>query len=236
MEKNDFFWNVPRMWEGGDCWIIGGGSSIPRQFGVPDDIIAKVNSKELPFSSYSDYLSPLHNKNVIGVNLAFLLGGWVSVMYFCDAQIFKIYKPLMSQFHNLKVTCASTFTNYKSEMINIKRLKRDNRPGLSFRSDTICWNQNSGAAAINFAVLTGAKRILLLGFDMQPVEGVRTHWVNGLDGSLYRRPSTKTVFTNFLKKYPIIAKEAKQAKVEILNVNSNSALKDFKVVTLQQVL
>lgn len=233
---NDF-WHVPRMWEGGDCWIIGGGASVPRLFGVPGDVISKVEKKEIPLSSYSDYLLPLHNKNVIGVNLAFLLGDWVSVMYFCDAQIFKLYKSLIFQFHNLKVTCASAFTNQRSEMGNIKILKRDNRPGLSLRDDTICWNQNSGAAAINFAILAGAKRILLLGFDMKPIpNGKTTHWVNGVHSTLYQRPSSPMVFKSFLKRYPYIARDAKQAKVEILNVNPDSALLDFPRVSLQEVL
>lgn len=224
------------MWDGGECWIIGGGASMPRQFGVPEEVIAKVNSKEVPLSAYSNYLAPLHDKNVIGVNLAFLLGDWVSAMYFCDAQIYKIYQPLIHNFHNLKVTCGQAFTNFSPSMVNIKRLKRDNRPGLSTATDTICWNQNSGAASINFAVLAGAKRIMLLGFDMKPDDNGRTHWVNGVNGTLYKKPSTPTVLKNFIKKFPYVAEAAKRAKVEILNVNPDSALLDFKRVRLNEVL
>ena len=35
-------WFVPRMWNDGECWILGGGSSLPRQFGVPESVIEKV--------------------------------------------------------------------------------------------------------------------------------------------------------------------------------------------------
>lgn len=234
--SREHFWSVPKLWDGGECWIIGGGASIPRQFGVPEGIIEKVQRTELPLSTYSQYLTPLHNKNVIGVNLAFLLGDWISMMYFCDAHVFRGYKAKIHQFHNLKVTCAQSFgEEMKPEMVNIKRLKRDNNPGLSFNPEFICWNHNSGAAAINFAALAGAKRILLLGFDMKAENG-QTHWVNSAGGHLYKTPGTTSQFRMFMKRFPYIAKQAKEKGIEILNVNPDSALPDFVKVPLQSVL
>lgn len=195
-----------------------------------------MEKKEVPLSIYSEYLKPIHNKNVIGVNLAFMLGDWVSVMYFCDSHIFRGYKAHLDKFHNLKVTCAQSFgAETVKEMINIKRLKRDVKPGLSFRPDTICWNNNSGAAAINFAVLTGAKRIMLLGYDMKSNEG-KTHWVNGADGPLYTKPSSEMTFKIFKRRFPAIATQAREHGVEILNVGPDSALEDFRKVSLSEVL
>ena len=81
-------WQVPRMWEGGDVWIIGGGPSITKEFGIPDNIVQGVFKKELPLSAYSPYMSFLHDKHVIGVNVAYLLGDWVDMVFFGDKGFF----------------------------------------------------------------------------------------------------------------------------------------------------
>lgn len=49
------------------------------------------------------------------------------------------------------------------------------RPGLSLDPATIHQGGNSGFQALNLAVLMGASRVSLYGFDMQRREG-RTHW------------------------------------------------------------
>lgn len=224
------------MWKDGEAWIIGGGPSMPKQFGVPEEIINKVRAKELPISAYSEYLHQIHDKNSIGVNLSFMLGPWVSVMYFCDRTVFRIYREEMSTFTNIKATC----TNHLDRELlpastNIKRLKRDMRHGLSHAKDTICWNGNSGGAAINFAIHAGVKRVLLLGFDMKADK--TTHWHTGTKEScLYNHPTSAQVYQRFMKAMPVIEKEAKERKVEILNVNLDSAIEAFKKVSLQEVL
>src|SRR5690606_34740992 len=134
--------------------------------------VTKVRTGELPYSTYSSYLSPLHYKNVIGTNVAFMLGEWVSVLYFCDARFFRAHQEKILAFRNIKATCCA---NIDDPSHTVKRLKRDYAAGLSDKQNTICWNQNSGAAAINFATLAGARRILLLGFDMC-IENDTTHW------------------------------------------------------------
>ncbi len=225
-------WTIPSMWEGGECWIIGGGSSMPRQFGIPESVIGSVHSQTDPVAVYSEYLQQLHNKNVIGVNIAFMLGKWVSVLYFEDSTFYRIHREAINKFRNLKVTSL----NHMPRPIihttrNIKRMKRDMRLGLSNNNSVIRWNHNSGGAAINFATLAGAKRILLLGFDMKPVDD-KTHWHSGF----YTNATTKTNFKRFMRSFPQIAADAKRDKIEILNVSPDSALEDFPKVKLEEVL
>lgn len=223
-------WRIPKMWTE-DCWIIGGGPSMLHQFGVPSDVIGQVREGKSPYSVYGDYLSPIHSKNVIGTNLAFMLGDWVSVMYFCDAQFLRKYIDKVLTFRNLKVTCVNQLGGVSENLqTNIKRLKRDYRSGLSTKPDTIQWNHNSGAAAINFASLAGAKRILLLGFDMV-VHPEGTHWHN-----LYGKQTPPNSFKRFMRNFPKIAEDAKKLKVEILNVSPTSALDVFPKVALKDVL
>jgi len=230
-------WRVPNIWPEGECWIIGGGWSLPYQFNIPDKVIKKVEAGEKPISIYSKYLKPLHDKNVIGVNIAFMLGDWVSVLYFSDAGFFRVHKDRILQFKNLKVTDVPQIDpDLEPLTTNIKRLKRDDRPGLSSQNDTIRWNFNSGVAAINFAMLAGVDRIYLLGFDMKSKneKDNRTHWHQGFQG--YHKPSTSMVFDRFLEWMPQVAHDAELQGVEILNVCEDSAIKEFKKVRLEDVL
>lgn len=227
-------WFVPLMWVDDECWIIGGGSSLPRQFGVSESIIEKVMNKELTMSAYSDYFKPLHDRNVIGTNVAYMLGDWISVLYFCDLPFYRENIEQLSNFKNLKVTDTSNLPASKAyEHRNIKKLKRDVLFGISDYVDSLRWNHNAGAGAINLACHFGVKRILLLGFDMKADENGKTHWHSGLPN--YRITSEKT-FKNFLKCFPEIAKDAKIRHIEILNVNLDSAIKEFPKVSLKDVL
>lgn len=229
-------WVVPRMWEGGECWILGGGSSLPRQFGVPDEVIQKVMTNELPKSTYSSYFKEIHNKHVIGVNVAFQLGDWISMMYFGDLPFYRNYMLQLHEFHNLKVTDTGNLPQ-QPELIqnhkNIKKLKRDMRSGISEYQDTLRWNHHSGGGAINLAALTGVKRILLLGFDMKP-SGDVTHWHAGGPG--YYKPTVQKSFDRFLMSFPKIAEDAKRLHIEILNVSMESAITVFPKVQLKEIL
>ncbi len=228
-------WFVPRMWDDGECWIIGGGSSLPRQFGVPESIIKKVMEKKITVAAYSDYFKPIHDRHVIGTNAAYFLGDWISILYFGDLPFFRENKYQLYNFLNLKVTSAGNLPVENSyEHKNIKKLKRDLRYGLSEYGDTIRWNGNAGGGAINLAAHLGVKRILLLGFDMKANEKGQTHWHVGLPN--YLKPTEPLAFFKFLKSFPAIASDAKRRHIEILNVSEDSALDVFPKVKLKDVL
>lgn len=228
-------WTVPRMWEGGECWIIGGGPSLPYQFDVPEKVIQKVRDGIIPMSVYSEYMEALHDKHVIGINIAYMLGNWISVCYFCDLTIFRNYKYQLLDWHNLKVTDTGNMPPRERYLhCNIKKLRRNNKYGLDPDPDRIRWNRNSGGGAIDLAVHFGCKRILLLGFDMKADDGGKTHFHSGLP--CYSNPTLERSFTRFLKCFPFIANDAEKLGVEILNVNPDSAIEDFKKVRLEDVL
>lgn len=229
-------WRIPEMWKDGEAWIIGGGLSMPRQFGISEKVIENVTTQQDPITVYSDYLKPLHNKHVVGVNIAFMLGEWVSVLYFCDPGFFRTYKEDIFKFRNIKATCTNHLPRESidaDELRNIKRLKRDNRYGLSQRADTICWNFNSGCAAIDFAAHAGARRILLLGFDMTYVDN-KSHWHAGFP--TYQKPTAPASFRRFLRAIPGISQDANRRGIEILNVSPESAIEHFPKVSLKEVL
>jgi len=235
-------WSIPRMWEGGECWIIGGGPSMPLQFGVPEDVISAVLHKEHPLSSYSPFLSPIHNKHVIGVNAAFLLGEWIDITFFGDAGFYFANKAEMDVMTKLKVSCNPNLPKKDArELVDIKYVPLNNRhpKGISNRDNTVTWNLNSGAAAINLAYHLGVERVYLLGFDMAPSkEGIQhwhQHYRNGKD-VMKPKDIKKLPFRRHLECFPMVANDARRLGLEIINVNPNSAIMAFKRVKLSDVL
>jgi hypothetical protein len=232
-------WKVPPLWDGGTCWIIGGGPSMPRQFNIPEDIINGVMTGKLSESAYSPYLSSIHDKHVIGVNNAYRIGDWIDILFFGDCGWYLVHRNALAKFPGLKVTCCMRFANRgEKEMEGIKYLRKDNtaRDGISNDLSMVCWNANSGAASISLAIHLGVKRIILLGFDMNLDSNKFSHW----HGSHNRKePQKKKVippFARHLRGFPTIAAQAEKRGVEIIQTNPNSAIKCFKVVPVAELL
>lgn len=227
-------WNISKIWEGGECWIIGGGPSMPGQFNVPDDVINKVRAGDYEPSAYSPYLSPIHDKHVIGVNTAFLIGNWIDLVFFGDQYNFFIpFKRQLSRFKGLRVTTHPTPPEEYDWVLHVPR-DRSKRKGLSPLKNKVCWNGNSGAAAIDLAVHMGARRIILLGFDMNDDSQTPSHW-----HTKYGNRKRSVSIANHKRHkqcFPYIARDAKKRGIEIINANPNSAIDAFMKVKAEELL
>lgn len=230
-------WQVPKMWEGGDVWIIGGGTSVPKQFGIPNEIVQSVVKGDSTPAVYSPYLSALHDKHVIGINVAYLIGDWIDIVFFGDKGFFLSHESRLARFPGLKVTCYSGADRIKW----VKFLQRDTKhpKGISSNPKLISWNMNSGSAAINVAAHSGAKRIILLGFDMKLDEKSKQHW-HGLyrQGGVapLRKGRQSLPFDRHMRGFDEIAKDARRMGIEIINCSPESAIKQFRKITVKELL
>lgn len=233
-------WRVPRIWEGGECWILGGGPSLPRQFGVPEEVIQNVMSQDLPLSSYSPYMTPIHKKHVIGVNTAFLIGDWIDMVFWGDKNWYLKNRNALAGFKGLKVTCHPYFANGKFRSENVKHTPKDNshNKGISPTPHKVSWNANSGAAAISVAANMGVKRIVLLGFDMKLGTDGRQHWHSKYSGpgEYTPREEKKLPFLRHLAGFPAIARDAHGLGIEIINACPDSSINVFPRMTAMDVL
>lgn len=230
---------MPRIWEGGDVWILGGGPSVTEQFGIPDQVVSDVLQGVLPPSAYSPYMRGLHDKHVIGINVSYLIGEWIDMVFFGDSKFFLPHKERLAAWPGLKVACHHSIRSLSW----VKFLERDpaHPRGISSNPKMISWNCNSGASAISVAANAGAKRIILLGFDMTRGAEGDQHW-----HSLYRTsprqtgvkalPSKHDPFHRHLLGFPQIAKDAKARGIEILNCSPISAIKEFPKVNVKDLL
>jgi hypothetical protein len=223
------------MWEDGDVWIIGGGPSMTKQFGIPDKVVRSVLSGTSPASVYSPYMEGIHNKHVIGINVAYLIGNWIDMLFFGDNGFFARNMKQIALFPGMKVSCCSDVQHYDwVKYLAIDAIGR----GISENPKMVCWNNNSGAAAISVAANAGAKRIVLIGFDMKLDEKNFQHWHNyygvGDDSSVRRMQ--RLPFGRHLRGFGPIAVDAKKRGIEILNASPDSVITEFKKCTVKELL
>lgn len=225
-------WNVPNIWEGGECWIIGGGSSLTTQFNIPKQIVTRVREGKAPLTAYSKYLEPLHTKHTIGINGAFRLGNWIDVCFFGDKLWYFDNAADLQNYTGLLIGCPNFLKNPGWQQLKVFHVEQDeSKPyGIHKDANKVCWNFNSGAASISIAYSLGCKRIILLGFDMQLVDGT-SHWHN-----LYEKTTTDESFAKHLVGFDAIARDAKELGIEIINANPDSAITQFEKIPVKYLL
>jgi len=232
-------WKAPAIWKDGTAFILGGGTSLPRVFGTPEDVIKRVMTGGNP-NEYSAYLAPLHDKHVIGVNNTYRIGDWIDVLFFGDCGWYIMHKNAIANFPKLKVTCCDRFANRPIEQSEgIKYLAKDRQKtrGISNDPTTVSWNNNSGSAAISLAFHFGAKRIILLGFDMALDANNVSHWHGShLPAGQRVKPRKAPPFKRHMMGFPIIAEDAKKLGLTILNASPISAITEFPKIDIKELL
>lgn len=104
--------------------------------------------------------------------------------------------------------------------------------GLSREKRWIHTNGNSGAQAINLAYLFGARRILLVGYDMKL----------GPNGEKHHHPDHPSpmvqsqTFGDWIHKFEFLAKDLKDAGCEVVNCTTDTALTCFPRSTIEKEL
>jgi hypothetical protein len=228
-------WVVPKIWENGDVWILGGGPSVTKQFGIPDSIVKAVIDKKAFPNAYSPYMEGIHNKHVIGINVAYLIGDWIDMIYFGDHGFFNNHIEGLANFPGLKIS-----SHPQIEKVPwVKFIPRDlsKRWGISKNPNQIIWNGNSGGAAISIAANTGAKRIILVGFDMKLDDTTSMrHWHDLYNNGPESATKNKLPFEKHKKGFKQIIWDARARGIEILNASPDSAITELPKVTVKELL
>ncbi len=168
----------------------------------------------------------LRDKFVIGCNDAYQLGmDVVDVLFFGDKGWWDKHKDRVNAQYFNPVYSRHTFAN--------KRYLKTSEEDLSDDPTSVVWHRNSGCASLNLALLYGATKIVLLGFDMQLGGDGNSNWhvneVSKVAGHIY-----KAYLNGFAKMLPYII--LKFGDVEIVNANPNSKLELFPKMELEQAL
>lgn len=196
---------VQPIWRGETCFIIGGGPSLT---GLDWNRLA--------------------GKRTIAINKALLSYPNADVLYWTDSRFYSWHKLDIDRFKGLKYAIRFNATHNGE----VQLLNRGMRFGLETRADTLAHGNNSGYAAINLAYHLGAKRIVLLGYDMGNVGG-KSHFH---DGYATRATSDEIYQKQFIPGFDFLAAELKKKGVEVLNACPTSKLTAFPRISLDRGL
>lgn len=193
------YWVPKEIWEGQDVYIIGGGPSL----------------KTFDWNLLLD-------KNTIGCNSAFILGAEIcKICAFGDFKWWKHYKEDLKSYKGMVVTNSPRIARLPDkEILGVRRKGR----GLSNDIYFLAWNGNTGAMAVNLALLLGARRVFLLGFDMKLSEKGRANWHD----KRYERVKAD-VYKRFMQGFRYAADDLpiKFPGREVINLTEDSLLDVF---------
>lgn len=191
-------WTPTQEWKGRTVFIIGGGPSL-RTF---------------------DF-ARLFGHPTIGCNAAFKLGADIcNICFFSDAPWFQRYYDELARFKGRVVTHCEELRADEPWLLKMeRRVEGLHHDGLGFGC-------NSGCSAINLALLLGAKKVVLLGFDCKPGEdhSSKPNW-----HPYHTEVPNPEVFTNFNSGHEAIARDlpVKFPHATIVNATPGSALRCY---------
>lgn len=146
-------WRVPRLFEGQTAVVCGGGPSLT---------LADVQEARNAPDTF-----------LVGINDAYKMCPQLEVVYGCDLEWWQ-WPGLTGLSHYEEVmglgpeVVAVTATKGAAEACpGLKFVEGQHGEGFSTDAETIHYGHNGGFQATNLAMLLGAAKVLLLGFDMR---------------------------------------------------------------------
>ena len=174
---------------------------------------------------------PEERIRVVAVNDAYRLLPYADILYACDERWWRFHiESVAKMFHGERWTTHEE----KSESNNkraippewgIKAVAGAGQPGFSTDGAVVHYGSNSGFQAVNLAILKGATRVILVGFDMRG----KGHFFGDHPEPLHNR----TNYSDFVREFRAAAR---RCTVPILNATPGSGLDCWPIVTLEEAL
>jgi len=212
------FWHTDKIWNGEDVVILASGSSLRI-----DDI------------RYCE-----GRARIISINSTYQKAPDSDLFYAADFSWWLCpdnkHAENLARMRGIKCTIENPapwdFNKVKAIIPDIKILRNSGLKGYDPEPDAMRTGSNSGYQAVHLAAKLGARRIILLGFDMREINGKRHHHADHTN----RRPLDTGVFEIFIREFNTIVKPLQDMGIEVFNCTAGSALKCFPAADLRSVL
>lgn len=159
----------------------------------------------------------------IVINSSYTLAPWADVLYACDGRWWDWHRGA-PDFRGLKFALTKAAAQW-----GVTVLKNTGTNGLEHHRQGLRNGRNGGYQAINLAYHFGARRIVLLGYDMQRGPKGQQHWHP--DHPTKIGPDYRRWVTLFASIVPPLAK----AGVEIINCTRRTALECVPRAALESI-
>lgn len=200
---------VPRIWVGETVVCLAAGPSLTQ---------ADVDA--------------CHGRaRVIAVKDTIRMAPFADCLYCCGSdrgRWWDVHGPKLGHFEGLRYTLDPKAASRWGAHL----LRQGPDEGLSTTPTTLCTGKNSGYQAVGLAFLLGARRILLLGFDLQPATDGREYFFGAHP---YPRP-VKNPYDRFIECFATLVEPLKKHGVEVINCTRDTALTAFPQMSIQEAL
>lgn len=210
-------WSVEPEWAGETAAILASGPSLTREQ------CEAVHGKARVIAVNNQGI----DTDCDGVRVP-AMAPWADVLYAADAKWWRCYHERALKFAGRKVTIRDTLP--WREVYSLKQSSE--HPTFDPRPTHLVSGGNSGYQAVHLAVHFGAKRILLLGFDMKDGRNRRRHWFGSHPAKLDSRGN----FTGWMRAFDKFAGVLKHMGIEVINCTPDTALRAFKRVPIEVAL
>lgn len=203
-------WIATPEWAGETVYLVAGGPSL----------------------RYQQHLEVLRYRCTIVINDSYELLPKADYLYFCDARWWSTRSAkVAARFQGRHIV------TMRNVIPGVSTLDCTGVDGLETDPAAIRHGNNSGYQAINLAYHLGAKRIVLVGYDMRLGRNGETHWNYGQRPEGARDNDYENVIRySMLPHFKTLAAPLEAAGVEVLNATPQSALQVWPAVTLKEVL
>jgi hypothetical protein len=104
--------------------------------------------------------------------------------------------------------------------------------GLSGNNEKLVTGGNSGYQALNLAILAGAEKVLLVGYDArEPISGQTGHWFGN-----HPIKEPLAAYAMFRQSFKKGASAIKAAGVRVINCSLDSAIVEFEKMSVDEAL
>lgn len=210
-------WSVPPEWRGETAVILASGPSLTREQ------CEAVRGKCRVIAVNNQGI----DTDCDGVRVP-AFAPWADVLYAADAKWWRHYADRALKFAGRKVTIRDTLP--WPEVYSLKQSSE--HASFDPRPTHLVSGGNSGYQAIHLAVHFGARRIILLGYDMKEGRNRRRHWFGNHEGKLNSRGN----FFGWMRAMDKFAKVLAHMNVEVINCTADTALRSFRRAPLTEVI
>jgi len=194
---------VPRLHPDGTIVCIGGGPSLTQE-----DV------------------DRTQGQVVIAINDGYQMAPHATYHYFCDSKWWAWHKDR----DDYKAFQGQRITQDEVREDGIWRIAGEAKPGLSLDPARVHFGSNSGFQVLNLAVLMGASRILLLGYDMKIARSGLSHWFGD------HPDKVRSNYMAWLSNFSVAAEQCEELGIEVINCSPDTALICFRQMSLASAL
>lgn len=158
------------------------------------------------------------------VNDGYRLAPWADVLYACDDRWWKFHAGV-TEFKGERWTLdPHAASRYGINLIGTCEDEWSDKP------DCIAKGGNSGFQCLNLAILQGATRVILLGYDMKMGPNQRRHWFGD------HQSDSLNVDSEYERWVLYFNAAAKIIKTEVINCTADTALECFPKKALRDAI